>query len=70
MRVFSFFHNEGRTMDDLCYDCDGTGIRDLLSGARCWTCDGTGWVERNEPDYEDEDFDEEQEAEWTRGFAE
>jgi hypothetical protein len=57
-------------MDDLCYDCDGTGIRDLLSGARCWTCDGTGWVERNEPDYEDEDFDEEQEAEWTRGFAE
>lgn len=30
---------------DICYDCDGTGERDWLSGAPCRRCDGTGLID-------------------------
>ena len=36
-------------------DCDGSGKRDFLSGARCYLCDGTGLIiissEEEEDDY-------------------
>ena len=51
---------------DICYHCDGTGERDLLSGARCYECNGTG-IKPEPPDDEypcywcdgtgDEEFD-------------
>lgn len=34
----------------LCPNCDGTGERDFLSGARCYECNGTGWVNEDEVD--------------------
>lgn len=34
----------------VCPDCDGTGERDWLSGARCYECKGTGFVDDDEED--------------------
>lgn len=39
-------------MGDICQRCDGTGERDVLSGARCLECNGTGWIEEPEEPWE------------------
>lgn len=41
---------------DICWECDGTGERCFISGARCLTCNGTGVIyEDDEPEYYDDD---------------
>lgn len=40
---------------DICWLCEGTGKRCLISGAKCWECNGTGITE--EPDDEFEAYD-------------
>lgn len=44
---------------DICPNCDGTGVRDFLSGAKCYHCNGTGIIEDTDDD-EDEEFDEDE----------
>lgn len=43
---------------DICPNCDGTGVRDFLSGAKCYHCNGTGIIEDSDDD--DEEFDEDE----------
>jgi len=40
---------------DICWLCEGTGKRCLISGATCWECNGTGITE--EPENDDDEFD-------------
>lgn len=35
---------------EICSSCDGTGRRDLLSGAICRRCGGAGWTDRGPDD--------------------
>lgn len=49
-------------MFDICPNCNGTGERDFLSGARCYYCDGTGTIEDTLEDYDE--FDEDDEPEY------
>ncbi len=43
---------------DICWCCDGTGMRDVLSGAPCHECNGTGWKEElDTEDMTDEELD-------------
>ena len=41
---------------DECSYCDGTGMRDFLSGAKCHDCNGRGFIEDSDPD--DEEYEE------------
>lgn len=42
---------------DTCQYCEGSGIRDWLSGAPCYFCNGTGVLEDIDPDDDDDDDD-------------
>lgn len=43
---------------DICQHCNGTGIRDILSRARCFECDGTGLYELDDEEEELDELDE------------
>lgn len=47
---------------DTCPYCEGSGIRDWMSGAPCYFCNGTGGIE-DEPD--DDEFDKDDEPDDT-----
>lgn len=50
-------------MCDICPNCDGTGERDFLSGARCLYCNGTGIIEeKDDEDYDERDLEHDEEA--------
>ena len=41
----------------VCHACDGSGNRDLFSGAPCYECNGTGLIEDRDPDDDEDDDD-------------
>lgn len=53
---------------DICYDCDGTGKRDILYGAPCLSCGGTGWLDEDDEPWMD--MSDEELAEYEQQTAE
>lgn len=40
---------------DICQMCDGSGLRNPISGEKCFECNGTGIVEIVDEEWDDDD---------------